>query len=59
MQTTTEILLLVKTLRTRLAAMTRRVHALHPDELPEVIALPVCGGSQRYLDGVRQTVGPA
>lgn len=58
LQTETEILLLAKTARSRLAALTNRVHALHPYELPEVIALPVCGGSQRYLDWVRQSVGP-
>jgi periplasmic divalent cation tolerance protein len=59
LQTTTELLLLAKTARSRLAAFTNRVHALHPYELPEVVALPVCGGSQRYLDWVRQSVGPA
>ena len=52
LQTTTEIPLLAKTVRSR-------VHALHPYELPEVVALPVCGGSQRYLDWVRQSVAPA
>ena len=59
LQTETEILLLAKTTRARLASVTNRVHALHPYELPEVIALPVCGGSQRYVDWVRQSVGPA
>lgn len=57
-QTDAEVLLLAKTTRGRLAALTARVHALHPYELPEVIALPVCGGSERYLDWVRQSVGP-
>ena len=59
LQTTTEVLLLAKTVRSRLATFTNRVHALHPYELPEVVALPVCGGSQRYLDWVRHSVGPA
>ncbi len=58
LQTETETLLYAKTVRARLAAFTNRVHALHPYELPEVVALPVCGGSQRYLDWVRQSVGP-
>jgi periplasmic divalent cation tolerance protein len=58
-QSETEVLLLAKTTRARLADFTHRVHALHPYELPEVVALPVCGGSQRYLDWVRQSVGPA
>lgn len=55
----TEVLLLAKTTRGRLADLTHRVHALHSYELPEIIALPVCGGSQRYLDWVRQSVRPA
>jgi len=59
LQTEGECLLLAKTLGSRLATLTRRVHDLHPYELPEVVALPVCGGSQRYLDWVRQSVGPA
>jgi periplasmic divalent cation tolerance protein len=29
------------------------VRALHPYELPEVLALPVAGGSEPYLDWVR------
>jgi periplasmic divalent cation tolerance protein len=58
LQTETETLLVAKTARSRLATLTRRVHDLHPYELPEVVALPVCGGSQRYLDWVRQSVGP-
>ncbi len=58
LHTETEILLLAKTPRGRLAAVVNRVHALHPYELPEVIALPVCGGSQRYLDWVRQSTAP-
>ena len=59
LQTESEILLLAKTTRTRLALVTNRVHALHPYELPEIMALPVCGGSQRYLDWVRQSTASA
>ena len=47
-----EVLLVVKTRRTRLRALTRRVQALHPYSVPEVIALPVVGGSAAYLSWV-------
>ncbi len=44
-----EILLLAKTGAKRCAALAARVQALHPYELPEIVVLPVDGGSQRYL----------
>jgi periplasmic divalent cation tolerance protein len=47
-----EALLVLKTTRARLEALRDRVLALHPYEVPEVIALPVEGGSARYLDWI-------
>ncbi len=44
-----EALLLLKTTRGRFDALRDRVLALHPYEVPEVIALPVEAGSARYL----------
>ncbi len=44
-----ETLALVKTTAERLDALTARLIALHPYELPEVVALPVGGGSAPYL----------
>ncbi len=44
-----EALLLLKTTRARFDALRDRVLALHPYEVPEVIALPVEAGSARYL----------
>lgn len=49
-----EVLLLVKTTRERLAALTARIGALHPHELPEVIAVEVAGGLAAYLDWVAE-----
>ena len=54
LQRDAEVLLLIKTLEERLPALESRLKALHPYELPELIALPVCGGSAAYLDWVRQ-----
>ena len=44
-----EILMIAKTRRARLVELQRRVHELHPYDVPEVIALPVGGGSEAYL----------
>jgi periplasmic divalent cation tolerance protein len=47
-----EQLLVIKTQEDRCEALAARVEALHPYALPEVLVLPVCGGSRRYLDWV-------
>jgi periplasmic divalent cation tolerance protein len=44
-----EWLLVVKTRRDVLDEVIRQVQALHSYDLPEVIALPLVGGSQDYL----------
>jgi periplasmic divalent cation tolerance protein len=44
-----EALLLLKTTRDRFEALRERVLALHPYDVPEVIALPVEAGSAAYL----------
>jgi periplasmic divalent cation tolerance protein len=44
-----EALLVLKTTRGRFEALRDRVLALHPYEVPEVLALPVEGGSAKYL----------
>jgi len=48
-----EVLLVLKTRAALAGALAARVRALHPYELPEVIALAVAGGSEPYLDWVR------
>lgn len=48
-----EILLIAKTRRSRLSALQRKVKALHPYTVPEVIALPIVSGSHAYLAWVR------
>lgn len=44
-----EALLVLKTTRGRFEALRDRILALHPYEVPEVIALPVEAGSAAYL----------
>lgn len=53
-----EVLLIAKTAAARCAALAARVEALHPYELPEVVVLPVQGGSERYLDWVLSESSP-
>jgi len=53
--TDSEELLLIKTTETRFAALKERILALHPYELPELIAVPVAQGHQAYLDWVRDS----
>jgi periplasmic divalent cation tolerance protein len=44
-----EALLVLKTTRSRFDALRDRALALHPYEVPEVLALPVEAGSAAYL----------
>lgn len=55
----TEMLLLLKTLHSRVREVADRVVELHPYETPELIALPVVGGLPKYLDWLFASVGEA
>ena len=52
MERADEALLLIKTSRERLPALTECVLALHPYELPELVAVEATGGSPAWLDWV-------
>ena len=54
----TEVLLVVKTCSDRARALQERVLALHPYDVPEVLRVPVRGGSEAYLDWVRAESSP-
>ncbi|MCF7223282.1 divalent-cation tolerance protein CutA [Marilutibacter chinensis] len=54
-----EVLLLIKTRADRLEALAARVQALHPYELPELVAVEARGGLAPYLQWVaEQTRSP-
>src|SRR5262245_23542546 len=53
-----EVMGVVKTTAARFEALRARVAALHPYEVPEVIALPVEAGHAPYLDWLRASVSP-
>jgi periplasmic divalent cation tolerance protein len=49
MESTTEHLLLIKSQTRRYPAIQDRLRALHPYELPEIIAVPIIHGLPEYL----------
>lgn len=55
-QDETETLAIAKTTADRAEALHRRMLALHPYDVPEVIALPVSGGHAPYLAWVAASV---
>ena len=50
-----ELLLLLKTRRTRFAALARRVREMHPYSVPEILGLPVSFGSPPYVAWVAES----
>lgn len=53
-ETSDEVLLLIKTTHERLPVLIERVQALHPNELPEVVAVEAHGGLDPYLHWVAE-----
>ena len=45
----TEVLLVLKTTKTRLAALEKLILAKHPYDLPEFLVLPLQAGNMNYL----------
>ena len=48
----TEVLLLIKTAASRSAELTAELLRMHPYELPEIIAVPVVGGHEAYIEWI-------
>jgi periplasmic divalent cation tolerance protein len=44
-----EVLLVIKTVRSRYQELESRLKALHPYEVAEILALPITAGSEPYL----------
>ncbi|MBI3332770.1 MAG: divalent-cation tolerance protein CutA [Candidatus Omnitrophica bacterium] len=51
-----ETLLLIKTSRRRLAALSRLIKAHHSYDTPELIALPIRWGDPRYLEWMAESL---
>jgi len=54
-QTDSEELLIIKTRESLLDALTEHVKANHEYDVPEVIALPITGGSLQYLEWIKNS----
>ena len=54
----TEVLLVIKTSAERVGPLAERLRALHPYEVPELLALPVAAGLGPYLDWVAAEATP-
>jgi len=52
-ETADEVLMLIKTTEARVAELTAYIEQQHPYDVPEVIASPIVGGLETYLDWVR------
>jgi periplasmic divalent cation tolerance protein len=51
-----EYLLLIKTTEERFSALRDAIAELHSYEVPEVLALPVWGGSDKYLAWIQENI---
>jgi periplasmic divalent cation tolerance protein len=49
-----EVLLILKTQKSKLAALEKLVLARHPYDTPEFLVLPVSAGNKKYLDWLAQ-----
>lgn len=52
-----ELLLLIKTRETLYSSLEQRLQALHPYELPEIIAVPIHAGLAGYLNWIQENAG--
>jgi periplasmic divalent cation tolerance protein len=51
-----ECLLIIKTTGARFEALQKRVLALHPYDMPEIIAIPISTGSTDYLKWISDSL---
>ena len=58
LETSAEVLLVIKTTRASLEPLAAKVRALHPYDTPELVAWPIAAGSRRYLDWLEAAVQP-
>ncbi len=56
LDSTQESLLIVKTKESLLPELMKSVKKIHSYSIPEIIALPIVGGSQDYLDWIDSEV---
>jgi len=55
--TAKEVLLIVKTKKDKFERIVRLVKSLHSYSVPEIIAMPIIGGSKEYLNWINESIG--
>ena len=56
LESAAEVLMLMKTVRSRLSALEQLIRKQHPYDTPEFLVLPIDRGTRRYLDWVQASV---
>jgi periplasmic divalent cation tolerance protein len=56
--TSEELLLLIKTTTERYPELEKRVKAIHPYEVPELVAIPITDGFDEYLNWIETNSTP-
>jgi periplasmic divalent cation tolerance protein len=51
-----EVLLLIKTSKTLWSQLEQRIQALHPYELPEIMAVPITTGQADYIKWIEDSL---
>ena len=51
-----EYLLIVKSVKANLPRVCRLVKSLHSYDVPEIIGVPIAGGSKTYLDWINDSI---
>ena len=57
MESSTEVLILFKTAKRKLAPLEKFILAHHPYDTPEFVVVPITGGTKRYLSWLDASVG--
>ena len=56
-QDDSEVVMIAKTTENRLPELVEKVNSLHSYDCPCIVAIPVSGGNQAFLDWIAQEVG--
>ena len=58
MEESPEIQLVIKSRRTLFGILQQRIQAIHPYDVPEILALPVMTGNTAYLAWLQEQTTP-
>lgn len=57
-ETANEVLLVIKSSRKRFTAVQATIKRLHSYDVPEIIVIPIAGGSPEYLGWLAESIQP-